>query len=267
VLCALAVVIAFLELLSPSTGLAAAGMLGILLLRRTRWPTWILIGGLTLACFYAMTTPWKMRNERVMGAPVRTRSSLGLSFAVGFYQGQVSIPSARRANVERMKEIHPHYKQGPGYQRMKAAGGEVAYNRLLVAETKTWIAQHKGEALKIAIRNLWNYYCPPAWFWDRWADAPIRPISSARAILFGLISLAGLATLAWFLVRRRWRYLYLAALVALPALPYVMTFPLLRYRYPISSPLIYLACAGAGMVLAYVARRRTGAPIATGSAA
>ena len=249
-LCALAGATAVLEVFSPSTGLAAAGLLGLLLVRRTRWPIWFLIGGLTLAFFIAITTPWKLRNERVLGEPVRTRSSFGLSFAIGYYEGQLINPSPRGANVERLEALHPHYRPGPGYERMKAAGGEVAYNRQLVAETRRWIASHPSDALKIALRNLWNFYCPPAWFWDRWSDAQIRPVSIVRAILFDALSLAGLATLAWLLLRRRWLFLYLGVAILLPAIPYVMTFPLLRYRYPISSVLIFLAFAGAMMLAA-----------------
>jgi hypothetical protein len=36
----------------------------------------------------------------------------------------------------------------------------------------------------------------------------------------------------------------------LPALPYVITFPLLRYRYPTSSILIFLAFTGVGILAA-----------------
>jgi len=248
----LAAATAFLELFSPASGLAAAGAVGLLLLRRTPWPMWLLVGGLTLAFFLAMTTPWKLRNEKLLGAPIRTRSSFGLSFAIGFHDGQLTAPSQREANMGRLKLIHPHHAGGPGYRLMREAGGEVAYNRKLVAETKVWIARHPIGAARIALRNLWNYYCPPTWFWDRWFSSatPPRAVSIMRSIMVSMLSLLGLGSLAWLVWQRRWRFIYFIPPVALPALPYVITFPLLRYRYPTSSILIFLAFTGVGILAA-----------------
>jgi hypothetical protein len=246
----LAAATAFLELFSPASGLAAAGSLGLLLVRRTPWPMWLLIGAITLAFFLAMTTPWKLRNEKLLGASIRTRSSFGLSFAIGFHDGQLTAPSQREANMGRLQRIHPHHVGGPGYRLMREAGGEVAYNRKLVAETKHWIAQHPIGAARIALRNLWNYYCPPTWFWDRWFVTPPRTVSILRSIMVSMFSLLGLGSLAWLIWQRRWRFLYFVPPVALPVLPYVITFPLLRYRYPTSSILIFLAYTGIGILAA-----------------
>jgi len=251
----LAAAVAVLVLLSPAPGLGAAGILGLLLLRREGWPMRIFVAGLTLAIFVAITTPWMLRNERLLGARIRTRTSFAYSFAVGFHDKQLT-DGLREANTSRVIEIAPHHRSGPGYARMKAAGGEVAYTRKLVAETKRWIVNHPLGAAKIALRNLWNYYCPPAWLWDRWSKTPVRPISKIRAFLFALIALAGLVNLFRLLALHQWRFLYPASIAVLPALPYILTYPLLRYRYPVSSLLIFLAAAGAGALWLRYRRRR-----------
>jgi hypothetical protein len=255
----LAAAVALLVLLSPAPGLGAAGILGLLLLRREHWPMRIFVAGLTLTFFLVITTPWMLRNERLLGAPIRTRTSFAYSFAVGFHDKQLT-ERLREANTSRVIEIAPHHRGGPGYAKMKAAGGEVAYTRKLVAETKRWIVHHPLGATKIALRNLWNYYCPPAWLWDRWSKTPVRPISQIRAFLFALIALAGLVNLSRLLALRQWRFLYPASIAVLPALPYVVTYPLLRYRYPVSSLLIFLTAAGiSALWLRYRSRRQAAA--------
>jgi hypothetical protein len=47
--------------------------------------------------------------------------------------------------------------------------------------------------------------------------------------------------IAWRLWQRQWRYLYVLGAVVLPALPYVLAQPILRYRYVVAALLIYLA--------------------------
>ncbi|WP_294391430.1 hypothetical protein [uncultured Sphingomonas sp.] len=254
VLVGIALGVAALEVLSPSAGLASAGALGLLLLRRTRWPMWIAIGGLTLLFYVALTTPWAMRNQRVLGEPIRSRSSFGLSFAIGFYPGQITNPDERAANVDRLVALHPHSQGGPGYALMNRAGGEVAYNRKLAAETQAWVRTHRSEAAFIAARNLQNFFFPPPWLWDRWETGPIRFRTTLRALATSVMALAGLLTLGWVLWARRWRFLYLAAVSILVAAPYIASFALLRYRFPVGVILTFLAFAGVGMVLS---RRRT----------
>jgi hypothetical protein len=42
------------------------------------------------------------------------------------------------------------------------------------------------------------------------------------------------------LAGRNWRYLYVAAALFLPMLPYILGEPVLRYRYPIGGVLVFL---------------------------
>lgn len=243
-----ATLIVILVLLSPSCGLAAAGALGILCLRKLRLPAAMLVAGWMVAFFLLATTPWLQRNERLLGAAIRTRSSFALSFAVGFYDGQLTLPP-REANTRRVIALSPHHRGGTGMRLMREAGGEIRYARKLKAETIAWIKRHPAGAAWIAARNAWNFYCPPAWFWDRWFEEPVRLASKLRAAFMAPFSIVAMASLIALAIRRQGPYLYLLAIVILIALPYVMTSALLRYRYPISSLLIFSAFLGAGIAL------------------
>ena len=55
---------------------------------------------------------------------------------------------------------------------------------------------------------------------------------------FTVLGFAGLAT---GLACRDWRYIYVAAALVLPMLPYVLGQPLGRYRYPVDGLLVFLA--------------------------
>ena len=54
---------------------------------------------------------------------------------------------------------------------LKAAGGELPYNKLWLARTEEWIGQHPVDALKITARHAWEFYFPPPWLWS-WQFIP-----------------------------------------------------------------------------------------------
>lgn len=251
---------ALLEIFNPASGLAAVGLLGLLLLRRVRWTGWLPVIGSVVLVYLAVTIPWTIRNEKVLHAPISSRSSLGISLAITYYDGVLDKPPAA-GNIDRLKEIHPNVRSGPGYARMIAAGGEIPYAKALKAGAMGWIKAHPGGAAFIWLRNLRDFYFPPAWHWDRLRTRASRS-ASLYSFTLGALSAAALVGIAWSLLwRRRWRWLYIAAAVLIPAAPYVLTYPLLRYRYPVSSLLIFLAFVGLAQAWHGLrARRQGGAP-------
>ena len=98
---------------------------------------------------------------------------------------------------------------------MKAAGGELAYDRLLMADAKKWIAQHPIEALEIAARHVWEFYFPPRWMW--YPDSGIT--AALKQSVIWIIAFIGFVGLSIRLGGRDWRYLYVAAALFLPMLP------------------------------------------------
>jgi hypothetical protein len=121
---------------------------------------------------------------------------------------------------------------------LQNAGGEAAYGRLWTARTEAWIGQHPLAALKIAARHIWELYMQPHWM--SWPDqGPMR--IRIREIMLQALTALGFAGLATGLARRDWRYIYVAAALVLPILPYILGQPLDRYRYPVNALLVFLA--------------------------
>lgn len=230
-----------IALINPAAGLASSGMIGVLLLRRvrfTRWPVPVLA---SIAILAAVSVPWAIHNQRTLGTPILTRASLGISMAISYHDGQFS-KDRETAYRDRFREISP-LRGGKAIAEYKRLG-EVEYNRRLEADARSWLAAHPAEARRIQLENLRDFYFPPEWHLKSRIGAASRGTWPRMALMW-VFSAVGLATLAAMLARRRWHYLYVAAAVLLPCLPYIFIFSLLRYRYIVSSLLIFLACDGA----------------------
>lgn len=250
-------------MINPAAGLAAAGMVGVLFLRRVRWTRWPLAVAATLVVVAAVTVPWTLYNKHNLGVPIMTRSSLGLSLDRIYYDGELT-KSRQDAYNDRHWAISPD-----GAPEARAAYirlGDVEYNRRLEMRARAWMAAHPDVVRRMRLENLRDFYFPPAWFLNRFG-AGSRAVE-VRVALMWAASLFGLLTLAVMLWRRHWRYLYLLAAVTLPCLPYVMVYPLLRYRYLVSTLLVFLACDGAWRLWSWWrARRQPPTDVATGARA
>lgn len=234
----LAALVALMIALSPAVGACAVVILGVFALRRLNWPRRcgaVAILSLVLA---ATVTPWALRNQAAVGAPVLTRDNFGLEFAIGTHAAAVTPADPAATYLQRLAEIHPHGSE-PAYRALRAAGGEVAYARGLGDATWAWVKAHPGDAMTIWARHAHEFFLPPAWMWLH--SGPPDATMPVRIILVDIIALLALAGLALALARRNWRYLYLLPSVVLLPLPYLLSQPLIRYRYTIASLLIFLA--------------------------
>ncbi|WP_164156060.1 hypothetical protein [Sandarakinorhabdus rubra] len=241
-------------LINPSAGLASSGMIGVLLLRRIRWTRWPVPVGATLLVLALVLVPWGLRNQRELGSFVLLRTGLGISRAVAYHDGVLTMDRGS-AYRKRFDEISPLTGEGARAEYMRL--GEVAYNRRLAAEAADWVERHPDAVRRLRLENLRDFYAPPQWHFERWGRAGRG--AAARPMFFALTSAIALVTLLVMLWRRRWHYYYIAAAVLLPVLPYIMTYSLLRYRYVISTMLIFLACDGLARALAYWRGRRAAA--------
>ena len=121
--------------------------------------------------------------------------------------------------------------------KLKAAGGEVAYDSLLTARTEEWIRQHPASALKIAARHVREFYFP-----SRWMLPAVSPILvQLKQAAIWAIAFVGFMGLGVGLARKNWRFLYVAAPLLLLMLPYVLGQPVPRYSYPVGGLLVFLA--------------------------
>jgi hypothetical protein len=227
-------------LVSPAAGLAGSAIIGILLLRRVRWTRWPIAVGATMAIMAAVLVPWGLRNERALGERIFLRASLGMSQALVYHDGVLTKDRAAAYNA-RFAQVSPLLGTAARAEYVRL--GEVAYNRRLAAEARAFVAAHPAAARRIRLQNLQDFYFPPQWHFNRFGS--IARGSALRVLVIGLAAAAALATLAVMLFRRRWQYYYIAAAVLVPCLPYIMTYSLLRYRYLVSTLLIFLAADGA----------------------
>jgi hypothetical protein len=227
---------ALLSLFSLPAALACFGILGLLALRKHGWTGFVGAAAISAALFVAISYPWALRNEAVLGGKVWTRSSFGFNFALGYHDKAISPSDERKVFFDRLYEVSP-FLSPPALASLKAAGGEIGYNRLSIARTEEWIGQHPAGALKIAARHVQEFYFPSRWMF--YGSGP-RVAVFKQAVMW-TIAFVGFVSLGVRLARGDWRYVYVGAPLLLLMLPYVLGQPVLRYRYPVEGLLVFLA--------------------------
>ncbi|QXQ05457.1 hypothetical protein KX816_14580 [Sphingosinicellaceae bacterium] len=239
-------------IINPASGLAATGMVGILLIRRVRWTRWMIPVAAAAIVVTAVTLPWALYNQHNVRNLILTRSSLGLSLSFVYHDAQLT-QSRQDAYNKRFYVISPQHNAQARADYIRL--GDVEYNRRLENTARDWMANHPDTVNRIRRENIRDYYLPPAWFFSRFGGVPQG--AGIRVALIWAGSIFGLLTLAVMLARRRWLYLYVLAAVTLPAVPYILVYPLLRYRYMVSTLLFLMACDGAWRLWTWWRARRT----------
>lgn len=237
-LAALAALAAPFVMVSPAAALGAFGCIGLLALRRGGGiPGFVGVTVLSAVFVVGLSLPWALRNEEVFGEKIWSRSNFGFVFAEGFHPAAVAPADPRRVFVARMAEIDP-FEREKGFAAMTAAGGEAGYNHAMTAATMAWVRAHPGDAARIGLRHVGEFFLPPRWQWHVYSDKSTG--TAAKQALVWTVAILGFLGVAWGL-RRDSRYLYLLAMLVLPVAPYILAQPILRYRYLITTLLVFLA--------------------------
>ena len=229
----------FLFILSPPAGLAAILSLALFHLLRAPLRHWWIAPSCAAAVAGMLAVPWAVRNMHELGAPIFLRDNFGLELAIANYPGAVHPADPRLAYWTRLTQIQTMHLTGP---ELRAAGGEVGYYRALGQTTREWIAAHPWDFLTLCGRRFVEFFLPPRWFWSPYSAAAER-YAGVRQFIVWLAALGGLATLVAMAPFRR-PYAYTLMAVVAYSLPYVLVHPDLRYRYPISTLLIFCALDG-----------------------
>ncbi len=244
-----------LALASPPAALASYGCIGLLALRRRGVGSFLAAAGLSAVLLVMVSYPWAVRNEALFGEKVWSRTNFGFNFALGFHDAAIAPDKPRQVFLNRLAEVDP-YTSDAAYEAMKAAGGELDYSRKWSQRTGRWVAENPAAAVRIGARHMVEYYFPPAWNWSIYSDKA-KVVLPRLAIIWGVTILA-FTGLAWRLAARDWKYLYVLAAVVLPALPYILAQPILRYRYVVTTLLVYIAADFAWRLFAStIARSQT----------
>nr|WP_295659073.1 hypothetical protein [Polymorphobacter sp.] len=250
----LALLAALVFFISPALGLACYLCAAIVAFERLPPRRIAAAAVVVVLALAAVITPWADRNARVMGAPVILRSNFGLELALAHHPAAVADDGLAVFRA-RLAEIHPN-SNPPAFARLQAAGGEAAYAKALGAQAKSWIADHPFEFIKLSLRHLRQYFFPPAWLWHIYVAR--AGASTAKAMVCGLLSVAGLAGLALGLAQSPRAYRFVAILLLVPPLAYAIVQPVPRYRYLIFGVSLFLAVdlAARGLALALTSLSR-----------
>lgn len=231
----------FTAFLSPPVGLASGACWAWFALRRLDWIQRGKLAGGTALLLALLVVPWAIRNQQQLGSPVALRSNTGLEIAIANHAEALSDRPPGEVIIERGRNIHPYLSER-ARAALRAAGGEVAYSRMLGAEARRWILANPGGFARLSLRHLAQFYFPRPWEMEYSAWKDFRPW---RAHIMSLVNLAGLLALGFGLWKRRRGYAYLAIYLAVVAVPYMVVQPMPRYTYLIFPLLVFLASDGA----------------------
>jgi 4-amino-4-deoxy-L-arabinose transferase-like glycosyltransferase len=183
------------------------------------------LGGVVLSSivFFAILSPWVVRNYQVFGRFVFLRDDFGL---------QVRLGNGPSADGMLMAYLQPNLNklELQQFQTM----GELAYAEACKQQAFDWILQHPGRFTVISMKRLFYY----------WNGVP-RPSGSTSPVDFRSSAFLATSVLAlWGLGRalrqkRTAAWLYAGLVLTYPTV-YYFVFPHARYRHPIEPVLVIL---------------------------
>jgi 4-amino-4-deoxy-L-arabinose transferase-like glycosyltransferase len=178
---------------------------------------------LSSAIFFAVLSPWVVRNYQVFGRFVFLRDDFGL---------QVRLGNGPYADGMLMAYLQPNLNklELEKFQSM----GELAYSESCKRQAFDWIASHPGRFTVISMKRFFYY----------WNGVP-RPTSSLSPVDFRSSAFLATSILALWGLGRAIRQKRLAAwlfagLVLTYPTVYYFVFPHARYRHPIEPELVIL---------------------------
>jgi hypothetical protein len=200
------------------------------------WQSTSVARRLRLAALYAVIAfglmlPWAIRNERVLGWFIMTRSNFPLEFVLG------NLGSPRSNDVTPARLTY-HPNKSPDVVRHINEVGEFAYMAELRETALQWLGTHPLDFLRLSANRVWLAFFP-----DR-DTIEWRPVLGQSGTywaftLFGLLKVFAVVA-ATLLSRHRLNWL---GVCVLPLAPYFVTHIETRYLYPVFFPSACLIAA------------------------
>jgi hypothetical protein len=238
--------------ISPAIGLADFALLAVYCLVERRPREWVGLALTTSLVLVIVFAPWTIRNYQEFDRFIPLRSNAGLELALANYPAAIASTDDGAEFKRHLQQIHPLETQA-AYDRMVAAGGERDYADALGAEAMNWIRSNPTSFGRLMLRHCAQFYFPPRWFWTIYNDQS-RGTAWKQAAMW-LTSALGLIAAVLAVVRWRGLYLYVAVLILVPALPYAVVQPILRYRYLVFAISLFAAADLIGRVVVRLDQR------------
>jgi hypothetical protein len=234
----LAIVLAVLALVHQSAALGVYFAAALMILLRVNWKRWPVVALLFTTALAVVLVPWGLRNQEALGKFIVTRSNFGIELNQAYYAGAVHPDDPVLEFKRRHDEMHP--MASPDAVREVRQFGEVAYSDKMTKEAMAWIRSDPTGATTIAVRAFRQFWFPDPYLWNAF-DTKVRLSYWLKSIAVWLITVPAFIGL-YLGLRRNWQmWTYVALALILPSLPYIATAPVIRYRYIISTLLIFLA--------------------------
>ena len=192
---------------------------------RNRWPRVVAFIAVATACTFLVLAPWAIRNHRVLGSFIWTRSNFGLELQVS--NNDLAGPEMER-NVDAPDFLLMHPSKSAKERDKVRRMGEVSYQRAKMQQALAWITSHKRRFLLLSVERFRLF----------WVPGMERPWQTAFEAALSLLGFAGVAVLFWKRYPSAW--IFGAALAAYPAIYYIVQGSH-RYRFPIEDVLFLLA--------------------------
>jgi len=221
---------------SPPVGLAVNAAWAWLVLRRFPLVQALRFAAICASALGLLITPWVLRNQQAVGAPVLTRSNFGIELALANHDAARTPRSPAHAFHARLGEIHP--AASATARQAVEAQGEIAYSKRLSTQGWAWMRDRPADALVLGARHITEFLFPRPWqmYFTGWEG-----MRGARAVTISLVHLLGLAGLIVGLWRRRRHFDLLAVYIAALTLPMAMFQPMPRYSFLLWALLAMLA--------------------------
>ena len=202
-------------------------------------------GVLAAVGFFAVLTPWTIRNYRTMHIVCPVRDGFWYEFW-----------SANNGDSSNPNLAWTHPASNPDEMKLYQAQGETAYIAGKRAIAKQYASRHPGFVAWVTLRRVVNYWTG-YWSLDRVyvEQEPFQVPNIFFCSSLTLLMLIGMRD--WWRRDRDAALPYLMSIAIFP-LPYYLSHPLMDYRQPIEAEIVILVVMGMRTVVARV-RSTTGA--------
>jgi 4-amino-4-deoxy-L-arabinose transferase-like glycosyltransferase len=205
-------------------------------------------GVLASAVFFALITPWLVRNRVVFGTWVFIRSNAGFEFSLGNYPSSTGLGWIGRHPSQNKSEMAAYKQQG-----------ELRYIAERKARAVKWVRQDPQAFLRLSAKRCFDW-----WYGTR---LELDPADVWRPWMYYSLSIGAIGGL-WLAIRRRVRGgILLAGVVALFPVVYYVIFTHPRYRHGVEPVMLvatmYLVMAPLEALRSIRARRHDAAAVIT----